>query len=376
MAGQTLSFTEADLAASAKAYDPQKHEAPIVVGHPTHDGPAYGWVGALSAIGNALEATPTQINPEFAEQVANGAYKKISASFYAPDAPGNPVPGVYYLRHVGFLGAQPPAIKGLRSPSFAEGEAGVVEFGESAYDDMQVAQLFRNLREWLIGEKGAAVADSVVPSYILTSLDQSAQGELQKAQPDSGISPMFSETHPPKKESTVTDAEAAALKAQNDALQAQLNAANAAAHATANAAALAGHTAFCEALASKAQLPTAAVPVLAQALHALSPVAKAGETPAVVEFSEGEGTAKTTKPLADALKGVLQGLPAQVQFGEAATKGRAAAGGAVGTVDFAAPAGLTADAEQSQTLALAQAYMATHKVDLISAVQAVQQGKV
>lgn len=44
MSGVTLDFSESDLEASARAYDPAKHEAPIVIGHPKHDAPAYGWV--------------------------------------------------------------------------------------------------------------------------------------------------------------------------------------------------------------------------------------------------------------------------------------------------------------------------------------------
>ncbi len=35
MAGQTLAFSVAELRASAEAYDPALHEAPIVVGHPS-----------------------------------------------------------------------------------------------------------------------------------------------------------------------------------------------------------------------------------------------------------------------------------------------------------------------------------------------------
>ncbi|XVN20902.1 hypothetical protein QZH46_11175 [Pseudomonas corrugata] len=77
-------------------------------------------------------AEPQQIDASFAEQIAKGSYKKISASFYHPTAANNPVPGVYYLRHVGFLGAQPPAVKGLRPIELAEGEPGVIEFNESA----------------------------------------------------------------------------------------------------------------------------------------------------------------------------------------------------------------------------------------------------
>ncbi|MDP3715502.1 MAG: peptidase, partial [Burkholderiales bacterium] len=42
--GVTITFTEADLKASAEAYDPALHEAPIVIGHPKTDDPAYGWI--------------------------------------------------------------------------------------------------------------------------------------------------------------------------------------------------------------------------------------------------------------------------------------------------------------------------------------------
>jgi hypothetical protein len=130
MNGAALEFSEADLAASARAYDPALHEAPVVIGHPKHDAPAYAWVKSLVTSEDGLNAEPRQVDPAFAEMVNAGRFKKISASFYAPDAPNNPVPGVYYLRHVGFLGAQPPAVKGLKQVEFAETEAGVVEFSD------------------------------------------------------------------------------------------------------------------------------------------------------------------------------------------------------------------------------------------------------
>ncbi|SCW97527.1 phage protease [Pseudomonas sp. NFACC05-1] len=129
--GTTFHFTEADLAATVAAYNPTLHEAPLVIGHPQHDAPAAGWVKSLSATAHGLIAEPQQIDASFAEQIAKGSYKKISASFYHPTAANNPVPGVYYLRHVGFLGAQPPAVKGLRPIELAEGEPGVIEFSES-----------------------------------------------------------------------------------------------------------------------------------------------------------------------------------------------------------------------------------------------------
>lgn len=126
-AGQARTFVEADIAASASAYDPALHEAPLVVGHPATDDPAYGWVASLLVVDSALEAAPRNVDPEFAALVAAERFNRISSSFFLPDAPSNPVPGVYYLRHVGFLGAAAPAVKGLRKPSFnLSDEAGTV----------------------------------------------------------------------------------------------------------------------------------------------------------------------------------------------------------------------------------------------------------
>jgi len=140
MSGAELAFSESDLAASAAAYDPSRAEAPIVVGHPTHDAPAYGWIKALVFADGGLEAEPDQVDPSFAEMVAAGRFKKISASFYPPASKNNPVPGVYYLRHVGFLGAMPPAVKGLRMPEFAEAdEAITLEFSFSEPTQQEVS---------------------------------------------------------------------------------------------------------------------------------------------------------------------------------------------------------------------------------------------
>jgi hypothetical protein len=121
--GRTFNFTEADVSATARAYSPELHAAPLVVGHPAMDDPAYGWTQSLAFADHKLTALPVDVDPAFAELVNSRRYSKISAAFYHPDSPVNPVPGVYYLRHVGFLGAHPPAVQGLKSPSFASGDS-------------------------------------------------------------------------------------------------------------------------------------------------------------------------------------------------------------------------------------------------------------
>lgn len=119
--GRSVTFSAADVAATARAYDPSLLEAPLVVGHPKTDDPAYGWVEALVLAGTQLtdlEAIPCKVDAAFAAMVNEERFNRISASFFLPDAPMNPVPGVYYLRHVGFLGAAAPALKGMRKPQF------------------------------------------------------------------------------------------------------------------------------------------------------------------------------------------------------------------------------------------------------------------
>lgn len=129
MAGDTLAFSERDLVATAAAYNPAVYEAPLCVGHPKIDAPAYGWVSRLEVRDGHLFAAPSQVDPQFQGMVQEGRFKKISAAFFSPTSKDNPMPGVWYLRHVGFLGAAAPAVKGLKPAQFAAG-GDVVVFGD------------------------------------------------------------------------------------------------------------------------------------------------------------------------------------------------------------------------------------------------------
>lgn len=365
MGGQRLEFSENDLQATAAAYDPKVHEAPIVVGHPRLDAPAYGWISAVrfsdEEADAGLFALPAQVNPDFADMVAAGAFKKISASFFHPDAPSNPVKGVYYLRHVGFLGAQPPAVKGLRTPSFAADEEGVITFSE--WDDVDNAGLWRSLREWLIGKFGMDEADKVVPGWTVKNLEQSAQDEVREAQAegDTGAAPAPSFSDPNPKENSVTEEEARRLRAENEAqaqrirqMEADSQAANAAKQHQQN-------VAFADSLAGRLR-PADREMVIATLDHL-------NQQPAVVEF--GEGDAK--KPLADSLKAFLSELPELVNFSETATGARAATVAAA-SLDFAAPGGYQVDPQSVALHQKALAYQKANSCSFAEAAVAVQQG--
>ncbi len=139
-AGRGREFTTADLDRIVSSYDPTQHEAPVVVGHPKDNAPAYGWVESLQRAGEVLLAKFHQVAPEFVEMVQAGRFKKRSISLY-PDGT---------LRHVGFLGAQPPAVKGLRDIAFGDDDQALsFEFVENHTkgDQMTVEQLQKQLAD-------------------------------------------------------------------------------------------------------------------------------------------------------------------------------------------------------------------------------------
>lgn len=354
MSGAALSFSESDLAATAAAYDPAKHEAPIVIGHPKHDGPAYGWVKSL-AFADGLDAEPHQVDPAFSEMVGRGAFKKISASFYSPDSPTNPVPGVYYLRHVGFLGAQPPAVKGLRNPSFAEIEEGVVEFAE--WGDIQNASILRSLRDWIIGKFGLDEADKAIPGYAVQTVEQEASKE-DTPEPAVAAAPAFAEPQP--QGDTMSDADKArlaALETENAALKAKEVAFAEADKKRVSDTRHAEHAAFAEGLVKAGTLLPAQKDVAVATLDFM-----AGQETAV-EFGEGDAR----KPLADAFKDLLQAMPKVVEFRE--VSGAAAATG--GTVEFASPDGMAVDRDRLEIHNKALVYAEQNKTTYVAAVAAV-----
>lgn len=330
--GDQLAFSESDLQATADAYSPEVHEAPLVVGHPRQDAPAYGWVKGLAVGNDGLMAEPQQLDAEFAELVRAGRFKKISASFYTPNSPNNPVPGVYYLRHVGFLGAQPPAIKGLKQAEFSEAEQGVVEFAEL---DLQ-AGMWRRMRDWLLAQFGADTANQVIPDWQIDALRDngadtvSAFSEAPSAADEPDADPILTPNH---EDDLMNDAEKLADKlAQKQALLdenaqlktrlAALEAAEKKAHATAvnneNAA-------FAEQLVGEARLSPAHKSQVVAILDRLAGVSDSQD------FGEGE----QKQPLTQVMRDLLSAAAPVVSFGEHATKDKAGGAGHSGVAEFA-----------------------------------------
>jgi hypothetical protein len=379
--GQEVTIDAVDLSASAKAYNPELHEAPLVIGHPEGKAPAYGWIESCDVNGDNFFVTPKQVNPDFAELHNSGAFKKRSMSFYHPDNELNPVPGVWYPRHLGFLGAQAPAIKGLNGFEFGEGEGDgdilTVEFGE--VEDRIEAGMWRNLREWILAKFGKDDADSAVAGYDVDFLQAEAvrpkeqdKGEISPAQSptNAGFSEHQAQTKSTNKEGDMTPEEIAAKQAELDAQQATLDAQAAefseretaltereeATHRT-------GCADFVESLVDGGKVMPAQKDNLIEFMAGLEHV----ET---VEFSEGDETVKKS-PL-QYMKDYLNAQPKFVDFGEHPAGDDANASFGV-TVNV--PAGYEVNTEKAGIHAKAVAFAESNKVDYITAVKAVSKGE-
>jgi hypothetical protein len=305
--GATLDFSEAQVRAAVAAYDPALHEAPIVIGHPKDNGPAWGWIKSLDfdeATGEIV-AIPDQVAPEFAELVEAGRFKKRSASWYLPDAPNNPKPGSLYLRHVGFLGAQPPAVKGLGAISFSDAEEGVAEFVDSArYAWGSVNAILRGIREWIIGKDGLETADKIVPNFFLSDLEAAAkEATAAPVQVDNpaGMSPAFSEGNPHMKTLPEALARITALEAENATLKANQRPADFAEREavlqTREAALAAGEAKIARAgIESRVDKLIADGKVLpAQKKHTVDFALSLADAEATIDFGEGDSAKKVSQ---------------------------------------------------------------------------------
>lgn len=347
MSGAVLDFSESDLQAMVDAYDPTVYDAPLVVGHPKLDAPAYGWVKSLRFAEGIVHAEPQDVDADFAELVTAKRFKKVSASFFAPNSARNPKPGTYYLRHVGFLGAQAPAVKGLKSVNFADGDEITIEFGD--WEDRTNAGMWRGLRDWLIAKFGLEEADKALPAWNVQTLSDMA------AQPETPETSAFAD-QPNHEENHVTPEQKAALEAENAQLKTQLAAAQADQAAAAQTKRHGDNISFAEQLISDGKL----APKHKEAVVAFLDFSTSDDAP---EFGEGEAK----QALSEAFKGFLGDLPKVVEFAEQATHDRATTAATDEDAQFAE----SADPERIKQHQAIKAHMTEHKVDYATAARAV-----
>jgi len=329
-AGNTKTWIEQDLDNVVEKFDP-KVGAPLVIGHPKENAPAYGWVEGLKRVGQYLYYKPMQVVPAFKEMVNKGMFKKRSISMY-PDGT---------LRHIGYLGAVPPAIKGLPDHMFmVEEDSITIEFEE--YRIPMIGRMFQRLRDFLIEKYDTETADKVVSDYEIDELKRmisevdnlspAYSGNRKEELPmniweefkaflkGKGVdvegdppTSLFSEANIQKRvdaavkektdELTKEFSEKEdALKKKEDALKAQ-----------ASEAQKKSILDFCEGLKTKGVL-TPAMEKHGMGLQNFMEQISSIEAP--VEFSEGDEKKKQT-PL-EFMQSFLKGLPKAIEFGEVA----------------------------------------------------------
>jgi hypothetical protein len=361
--GRQWQFSREEMEASVAAYDPAVFAAPLVVGHPSLQDPAYGWVDSIELDGELVKARPDRVEPQFAAMVNEGRFPKISASWWPPKHPSNPKPGVWYLRHVGFLGAAAPAIPGLKPASFSSEEDGLVtvEFAASDLDSRStLADLVRRMRDWMLAQFGQEAADRVVPDYLAREAEQ-AQREAVDEEYNADEPGFSAPDDPPEEVTTVKPEnkpkagdEAADFAARESALEAREQA-------------LAQKEARArkEDIASFAEQLVKDGRVLPAEKDALVEFMAAQDEDIEVCFSSSDGEVK--KPATTWFRDFLKGLPPRVDFNERGSDTTEPTSAA----SFAAPTGYSVDPDRLALHQKAQAYQAEHKCDYNTAIAAV-----
>jgi len=86
--GKTVDVTEGSLREMATGYNTKVRRAPLVIGHPQLDDPAYGWIREMEYRDGALLAQPEQVDAKFDSAVQDGRYPR--ADFERRESRGIP----------------------------------------------------------------------------------------------------------------------------------------------------------------------------------------------------------------------------------------------------------------------------------------------
>lgn len=220
--GQQVVVTREVIDELAATYNPELSEAPHVVGHPKSNAPAYGWVDKVKVVGDTLLQRGKQFADDFKTMVNEGRFKKRSLSYYRPSDANNPLPGKYYIKHVGWLGAQPPAVKGLANVSLSDTDGVSIELSEKDLYDLRyklplLGRVLRRIKNHTIEKEGLEVADNLIHDFEIRELED-VPDEATKT--TSG----FAFSDPSKEDSLMgpkMQADLDAQKKRNEALEAE-----------------------------------------------------------------------------------------------------------------------------------------------------------
>ena len=171
----SLGITNEHVKGLAESYATSGVRAPVVTGHPKDNSPAFGWVVSCREDNENLFCD-VDLTPEFFALVEKGHYRERSVAFYDRKP--------YVLRHLGFLGANPPAIKGLKELTFSDDDndykciaMSIEETKKSNLDDYLAPVALYTLSEVLPGVKASnLIQDPVFADGQLSGLVELSDG--------------------------------------------------------------------------------------------------------------------------------------------------------------------------------------------------------
>ncbi|KAF0145104.1 MAG: hypothetical protein FD156_1215 [Nitrospirae bacterium] len=289
--GEEHTFDVKRLDAIASAYNPQFNEAPEVIGHPKTDDPAWGWIKSFKREGDILFYEYRDRVPAFQQMIDLKMFKHRSIKLGAD--------GIT-VKHVGWLGAKAPAVKGLPVTFKAEDEGVTIEFSEDEGDIGVMEKMKKMLMEMMDMISGKKKQADGPPEKGKMQMEEKEEGmgeidELKKKLTEhEGKIAEFSERDSAK------DAEIACLRkdlADKTAAERKQS-----------------FAAFCESKEMEGKIPPAVKPVVIEFMEILSGTQE-------FEFSEGDGKLKA-QPV-ERFKTLLSGLKKTIEFSEVATKGSA-----------------------------------------------------
>lgn len=290
--GEEREYTEEAVKRIADVYNGQRaHVAPAVKGHPRDDEPAHGWVDKLRYSGGELFATFREVTSDFAEELKAGRYKFRSIALYPSGL----------LKHVGFLGAVPPAVKGLGEiPQFADGVR-CLFFADDAPHEESNSNQPTNKGQTQMDEQAQQQLTELITG--LSASVKELLAELRAAKKPEGSQPPAGEKEEAKTEEGTPPAsfsEQRDLEAKVRGLQQEVRAAQ--------------FREFLNGDGLKTRVTPAMQPKVITLLNCLADGEK------TLKFSDAAGTEKEATAV-DLFKELLSGLPVQYAEGELGNQG-------------------------------------------------------
>lgn len=309
---------------ATKNFAYQDDDFPLVIGHPKTDSPAYGWINKNNIVkeGDVLVALAEDENlvPEMKDWFGKKLYKKVSVKL-RPD---------FSIAHIGFLGANPPAVTGLPSVALSEDDKGIeIEFAEyelSSWYFRNVSRIFRRIKNYIIEKDGLEKADALINEYEIDELNTpprifQSEGSRSFTENENNNSIINSNEEEMKTLQELQD-QVTELSAKITAQQAEITSLTTEKTAVVNEANSLkaqqkrnAFLAFCESDEVKNKIKDGEKAELVETLLALD---------AVEAFEFGEGDEKKTISPVETVKGLLKRLPDVVELGELANNHTAA----------------------------------------------------